>query len=85
MYDNELVNTTVVIEAGVSGAEVFHNIAPADFLTDNGTGTITAVNGWGNVAEFAGHSEPSPAQCRPRFGARRAHTRQRRQRLHPAG
>lgn len=53
MYDNVLVNTAVVIDAGVSGAEVFHNIAPAGFLTDNGTDTITEVNGWGNVTEFA--------------------------------
>ena len=53
MNDNELVSTTVVIDAGVSGAEVFHNIAPAGFLTDNGTGTVTEVNGWGNVTNFA--------------------------------
>jgi hypothetical protein len=52
MYDNTLINSTVVIAEGVTGAQVFHNIAPNGFLTNDGTGTVTEVNGWGNVVAF---------------------------------
>jgi hypothetical protein len=53
VYDNQFENTTVTVAAGTSGARVYHNIAPAGFLTDNGTGTVTVVDGWGNVTAAA--------------------------------
>jgi hypothetical protein len=51
VYDNQFENSTVTVAAGTSGARVYHNLNLS--LVDNGTATVTTVDGWGNVAGFA--------------------------------
>lgn len=54
IYDNSFVNATIVVDATVDGAEIYHNITDdALWLSDNGTNTVTAVDGWANLTDAA--------------------------------
>jgi hypothetical protein len=82
VYDNQFENTTVTVAAGTSGARVYHNLNLS--LVDNGTATVTTVDGWGNVAGFADTKNRLLLDLDVSAGARRPHQGFGGQRLHPA-
>lgn len=50
--DNNFVESSITVESGASDNRVFHNILAEDALSDNGAGTVTAVDGWANVTTW---------------------------------
>ena len=52
--NNQLTNVAATVNAGAANNAVYHNVfLGTTALTDNGTGTITTLDGWGNVASLA--------------------------------
>jgi len=50
LCDNRFTDCTIEVTAGTTGAEVYHNLTDdLGWLTDNGTDTVTTVDGWGNL------------------------------------
>lgn len=51
IYDNRIQGSTVNVASSASGARIFHNLVEdgANWLIDAGVGTVTEVDGWGNV------------------------------------
>lgn len=50
LYDNEFLDSTVLVFPSAVGAAIYHNIPDAvAWLTDAGVDTVTAIDGWGNV------------------------------------
>ena len=50
VYDSRFEASTVTVASGTDAASVFHNLTDSlGWLTDNGTGTVTSVDGWGNL------------------------------------
>lgn len=54
LRDNLFAASTVVVYPTAAGARIFHNITDSSaWLTDAGIGTVTTVDGWGNVTGAA--------------------------------
>ncbi len=51
--ESNLFNNNVTVGSDADGAMVYHNVFASGSLTDNGSGTITTADGWGNVASQA--------------------------------
>jgi hypothetical protein len=50
VYDNRFETSTINVMALATGAAIYHNITDnLAWLTDDGTDTVTAVDGWGNL------------------------------------
>ena len=54
VYDNRFETSTIEVAALTDGARVYHNLTDSlGWLTDNGIGTVTTVDGWGNITDAA--------------------------------
>jgi len=52
--NNQLTNVAIAVSAGATNNAVYHNVfLGTTALTDDGTGTVTELDGWGNVAALA--------------------------------
>ena len=51
--ESNLFNNNVTVGSDADGAMVYHNVFASGSLTDNGSGTVTTADGWGNVASQA--------------------------------
>lgn len=54
IYDNVFDETDILVNAASNGSRIFHNVFSASTtFTNNGIGTVTEVDAWGNVTSLA--------------------------------